>query len=106
LLFVEPFFLFVLLPLALCAFYAAGSYAGKTASLIVIVAVSAVFYAPYGILAATLLASSLCINLVIGISLSQTDHAAWRKILLSVGLFLNFAALGTFKYFDQLVDLG
>jgi alginate O-acetyltransferase complex protein AlgI len=107
LLFVEPLFLFILLPAALCAFYVTGFYAGQTAALAVIVVASAIFYAPYGGLAATLLATSLCLNLILGITLSKDSAGEqWhRKTLLAIGLVMNFAALATFKYLDQLTAL-
>jgi alginate O-acetyltransferase complex protein AlgI len=107
LLFVQPFFLFVLLPGAVCLFYIMRSFAGQTAALAVIVAASAIFYAPFGGLAATLLATSLCLNLIIGITLSSgSDGDRWHhKIWLAIGLGLNFAALATFKYLDQLAAL-
>ncbi len=106
-LFVEPFFLFVLLPATICAFYFMGLYAGRTATLAVVVIASAIFYAPYGVLPAILLATSLCINLFLGIKLSKDDFddKRQRKTLLAIGLVLNFAALGTFKYLDQLAAM-
>jgi alginate O-acetyltransferase complex protein AlgI len=107
LLFVEPFFLFVLLPAAVYAFYISGFYLGQTAALSVILAVSAIFYAPYGVLPATLLATSLFLNLIIGMTLSRGRHELQcrRKTLLTVGLVLNFSALGMFKYLDPLAAL-
>jgi len=107
LLFVQPFFLFVLLPVAVFVFYLTRHYVGRTAALAVIVAASAIFYAPYGALPATLLATSLCLNLIIGIALSHdgVTSPSLRKILLATGLSLNFAALATFKYLDQVAAL-
>jgi hypothetical protein len=70
LLFVEPFLLFVLLPIGVAAAYGAGRWCGPTAALAIIVATSAVFYAPNGVLACSLLVLSLCCNLAIGLSLS------------------------------------
>jgi D-alanyl-lipoteichoic acid acyltransferase DltB (MBOAT superfamily) len=106
-LFVQPFFLFVILPSAVGAFYLIRFYAGTTAALAVIVATSAIFYAPYGGLAAALLAVSLSLNLIIGIGLSkESPGEQWRrKVLLGIGLVLNFSALATFKYLDQVAAL-
>jgi alginate O-acetyltransferase complex protein AlgI len=104
--FVEPFFLFVLLPLAVTAFYVVRRFASSTAALAVIVAASLVFYAPYGAPAMALLIVSLSINLFIGILLTRdappTRH---RGALLALGLAFNFGALVTFKYLDQIEHL-
>jgi alginate O-acetyltransferase complex protein AlgI len=107
LLFVDPFFLFVLLPAAVCASYITRLYAGLTAALAVVVVASAIFYAPYGALPAALLATSLSLNFIIGISLSKESDGeqGGRNTLLAVGLVVNFAALATFKYLDQLAAL-
>lgn len=106
-LFVEPFFLFVLLPAAVLAAYGAGRWAGPTAMLAVIVATSAIFYAPNGWLAAGLLAVSLCLNLAIGISLcgEQPVRENLRRLLLTIGLVFNFSALAIFKYVDAVFAL-
>ena len=105
--FVEPFFLFILLPGAVGLFYIARHLAGRTSALAVLVAASALFYAPYGGLAASLLATSLCINFVVGLALcsGRDGESRRREALLFIGLALNFAALLTFKYLDQLAAL-
>jgi alginate O-acetyltransferase complex protein AlgI len=106
-LFVEPFFLFVLLPLGVLAAYGAGRLAGPTSVLAVIVAVSAVFYAPHGVLPSVLLLASLCLNFGIGLALSGAtpETPAVRKALLVLGLAYNFAMLATFKYVDAVAAL-
>ena len=106
-LFVEPFFLFVLLPIGVAAAYGAGRWTGPTTVLAVIVATSAVFYAPNGTLAVSLLILSLCFNLAIGGSLCAERSVAERrrKLLLSLGLVFNFSALAIFKYLDAIAAL-
>ena len=105
--FVQPFFLFVLLPLAVAAFYAARRVASSTVALAVIVVASLIFYAPYGAPAMPLLCISLCVNLVIGALLAQPgvrgDRLRWW--LLAMGLAFNFLVLAAFKYLDQLEKL-
>ena len=106
-LFVEPFFLFALLPIGVAAAYGVSRLAGPTSVLAVIVAVSAVFYAPHGVLPSLLLTVSLCLNFGIGLALSGTDQVAarWRKPLLALGLVYNFATLAVFKYVDAVAAL-
>lgn len=104
LLFIEPLFLFVLLPVAVALFYVAGNFSRRTLPLLVIVAASAIFYAPYGAFPGALLAASLGINLVIGVELATSpdveSHRA--RVLLFTGLAFNFGALAAFKYLNQL----
>jgi alginate O-acetyltransferase complex protein AlgI len=104
--FVEPFFLFVVLPTTLCAFYLAGRHHGPLVATAVLVGASAIFYAPYGSQATSLLAASLLMNIAIGGMLSHYHLSRWlRTALLGAGLFLNFLALATFKYVDQVAEL-
>ncbi len=102
--FVEPFFLFCVLPLALAAFYLVGSGLGRTAALGVLIATSIVFYAPYGLAPALILATSLVCNFAIGAALSAPAVAAprLRTALLVAGLVFNFFLLAVFKYLDAL----
>ncbi|HEX3407867.1 MAG TPA: hypothetical protein VHS81_11570, partial [Caulobacteraceae bacterium] len=86
-LFVQPFFLLIFLPLACACFYLARRYLGQSAAIAVIVVASAAFYAPNGPLPAALLAGSLCINLAIGAALALSKgEGRWRSLLLTVGL--------------------
>ena len=106
-LFVDPFFLLVLLPAALILFYLVGRRGGPTAALGVIVAASAIFYAPYGARNAIILAVSLVLNFVIGATLAgplklSPSHRQW---LLGIGLAADFANLASFKYLDQVARL-
>jgi D-alanyl-lipoteichoic acid acyltransferase DltB (MBOAT superfamily) len=104
--FVDPFFLFVLLPAALAAFYLAARVSGSTLVLGVIITASLVFYAPYGVPALPLLVVSLLVNLAIGVVVSKPDIPAGRRgWLLAAGLIFNFGLLATFKYLDQLQHL-
>ena len=106
-LFIDPLFLFAVLPLAICLFYVFGTLCGPSAALGVIVVTSAIFYAPYGALPFSILAGSLCVNLAIGLGLSSARFVspAIRQLLLTGGLVFNFLLLGAFKYFDQIAAL-
>jgi D-alanyl-lipoteichoic acid acyltransferase DltB (MBOAT superfamily) len=106
-LFVEPFFLLVVLPAALLSFYFAGRRRGPTSALAVIVIASAVFYAPYGARNALILTISLVLNFAIGVALAGLSELsdAQRKGLLAIGLAGDFANLATFKYIDQVAAL-
>lgn len=99
-LFANPFFLFAVLPATLILFYAVSARGNRTAGLFVIVASSAVFYAPYGILPSGLLLVSLTTNLLIGQALIgfPDEKGAHRRFLLTAGLVLDFSLLFIFKY--------
>jgi D-alanyl-lipoteichoic acid acyltransferase DltB (MBOAT superfamily) len=88
-------------------FYVVRRFAGRTAGLAVIVFVSAMFYTPFGPLPSSILALSLCLNLLIGAWLAEGNDSgtARRKALLALGLVLDFANLATFKYLNQVVAL-
>jgi alginate O-acetyltransferase complex protein AlgI len=105
--FVEPFLLFIVLPVAVVAFYAASRIAGRNAALAVLVLVSAVFYAPYGAKPATILVVSLLVNLIIGALLCRDGDIkpSYRSLLLALGMLFNFGALAAFKYLDALLML-
>ena len=92
---------------SLAAYGAASRLAGPTSVLAVIVAVSAVFYAPHGLLPSLLLTVSLCLNFGVGLALSGADPVAGRprKALLALGLAYNFATLAVFKDVDAVAAL-
>ncbi len=106
-LFVDPFFLFGLLPAALAAFYLAHSRWGVTGALGVVTLASAVFYAPYGLRNAIILIISVVVNFAIGAELagSSARGESARKWLLAIGLVADFVNLATFKYLDQVAAL-
>ena len=93
--------------MSVVAAYGAARLAGPTSVLAVIVAVSAVFYAPNGVLPVCLLTVSLCFNFGLGLALTATDPGVGgrRKVLLAAGLVYNFATLAIFKYVDALAAM-
>lgn len=101
-LFVQPFFLLLFLPAAIAVFYLANRAFGRVAGLAAIVGASVVFYLPYGPLPLALLAASLGVNLLIGLTLTGEGHSPLRRrLLLIIGLTADFGNLATFKYLDQ-----
>lgn len=102
--FVEPFFLFCILPVAVAVFYLAGRLLGSTAALIVLIATSIIFYAPYGLVTGLILAGSLLCNFALGTALAAPMIASQktRRWLLAIGLCFNFGLLAVFKYLDGL----
>jgi D-alanyl-lipoteichoic acid acyltransferase DltB (MBOAT superfamily) len=100
--FVDPFFLLVVLPAAVAAFYLVARVAASTLALGVIVLASLIFYAPYGSPALPLLIVSLGVNLALGVAVSRAEmRPGLRGGLLASGLVFNFGLLAVFKYFDQ-----
>lgn len=98
--FVDPFFLIVFLPVVLALFYGVTPRLGGNAGLAILLLVSIVFYAKFGLAFAALLLSSIAVNFAAGATLVQTDDArdAVRKGALILGQAWNFGALLYFKY--------
>jgi alginate O-acetyltransferase complex protein AlgI len=101
-LFVQPFFLLVVLPLALLLFYSVARRTGPVGGLTVIVATSAIFYAPYGRIPFLLLLFSLTVNFAFGYALgsARSENNRRRMALFTAGILFNFSLLGAFKYLD------
>lgn len=104
--FTDPFFLFVFLPLACAVFHLAGTRFGSTAALAVLFVVSMLFYVPWGLWMTALLLGSVAVNFVIGSALiAPGGIRAQRLALVIAGEVFNFAVLIFFKYhlFAQLL---
>lgn len=94
----DPFFLFVFLPLAAFAFHCIGKRFGATAGLGVIFASSVLFYLPWGGWMTGLLLVSVLVNFAIGSMLIAEGPRRGRLALLLGGELYNFAILALFKY--------
>lgn len=94
----DPFFLFVFLPLAAFAFHWLGKRFGATAGLGVIFVGSILFYLPWGWWMTALLLVSVLVNFAIGSILIAEGPRRGRLALLLGGEFYNFAILAVFKY--------
>ncbi|MDX0160286.1 MBOAT family protein, partial [Sinorhizobium meliloti] len=97
--FIDPLFLFLFLPVTLIAFYLALLTRGRNEALLVIFTASIIFYAPYGISSVFLLLVALLVNF--GVSnalLAMDDNDPHRRVLYGCGQGYNIASLCYFKY--------
>lgn len=99
-LFVDPFFLIVFLPLTLALFYAWAGRAGANISLGLLLAASILFYVKFGVAFCALLLTSIVVNFLAGAFLAGTgeERGRVRKLVLAAGQAWNFGALFYFKY--------
>jgi len=98
--FTDPFFLFVFLPLAALTFHLVGRRHGTNGALATLLVISILFYAPWGAWMTAILMLSVCVNFLCGGALVALDdeRASMRKLLLAAGEIFNFGALIWFKY--------
>ncbi len=97
--FTDPLFLFVFLPVCLALFHLARSKLGRDAALTVMMAASLLFYLPWGWLMLVLLVVSLSLNFTVGHQLlALPDGHRWRGRLFWLGQAYNLGALIWFKY--------
>ncbi|MDB5437814.1 MAG: Membrane bound O-acyl transferase, partial [Caulobacteraceae bacterium] len=98
--FTDPLFLFLFLPLTVLTFFGVSRAWGRSAGMGVVIVASLVFYAPSGWRNLTLLMGSVVLNYGVGLLLlSMPDRMARRRLaLLVVGEAANFIALIGFKY--------
>lgn len=94
-------FLFLFLPLALAAFFAAEKYLGRSASIICLVLLSLVFYGVANPLYVPLLAGSIIVNYLVGRGLK----GGGGRSLMWAGILLNLAVLGYYKYMNFFLDI-
>lgn len=105
-LFIEPFFLMVFLPVVLAAFWGTSRLAGGEAGLAVLLTASILFYGKFGLGFCALLLVSIAINFVVGAYLAGSAASPQRrKLALLLGLMWNFGALIYFKYLLSLEGL-
>lgn len=95
-LFNSPVFLFAFLPCALLAYWIAHRVHGVKSAQWVLLFASCVFYGAWDWRYLLLLAAGLCFNFWMGDILSRRPS----KLILCVGVAVNLAALGYFKYTD------
>src|SRR6186997_2456755 len=98
--FTDPLFLFVFLPVVCLMFYGATTWVGPTAGLAVIFTSSLVFYAPWGWNNLALLMTSVTVNFLLAQAMLSmpVERVSARRTLLITGETFNFAALFYFKY--------
>ena len=97
--FTDPLFLFVFLPIALIVFYTLAHHFGRNAALAVMFVASIVFYAPYGTTSVVLLMLALLVNFGVALAIARlgSDDPARKRIYLA-GQAYNFLSLCYFKY--------
>ena len=90
-------FIFVYLPVVFVAFFLTAKYVSHRAATFVLVSASFIFYGYWDYHYVPLLFASITFNYLIGKQISRT---AKRKLWLILGLAVNIALLGYFKYTD------
>ena len=97
--FTDPIFLFVFLPIALVAFYTIAHFLGKNAALTVLFIFSIIFYIPYSLTSAVLLILALTVNFIVGVTITFLEHDNKnRKRIYLAGQAYNIISLCYFKY--------
>lgn len=89
-------FLFLFLPATLAVYYLLRHWVAHHAALIALTIASFVFYAWWDIRYLPLLAGSIIVNHVLGLLIARRGKQPW----LAVGIILNLASIGLFKYAD------
>jgi alginate O-acetyltransferase complex protein AlgI len=104
LLFVEPFFLFVILPTGAVAFYLTSYFLGIRIASIQLIFVSVIFYVPYGVIQLSILISSLLFNAICGFLLieNHVKTESKRRNIFTFAMLSNFILLFTFKYLYEI----
>jgi len=99
-LFTDPVFLFLLLPLACVAFYTITPRFGYSAGFGALLIISLLFYYAWGPFFFTLLILSITANFTVAcyLLLAPDEKVLSRRLALALGLLYNFATLGWFKY--------
>ncbi|WP_336961464.1 MBOAT family protein [Sphingobium aquiterrae] len=97
--FTDPLFLFVFLPVTLVAFYTALLIYGRTPALIILFLSSVIFYIPHSWFSTVLLILALIVNFSVALVITrmETGNRQRRRIYL-LGQFYNGATLCYFKY--------
>lgn len=98
-LFNSTIFLFLFLPIVLALSFAAPK---KMKNFVLLVA-SLIFYAWGGVSMTIIILISIIFNYIVGRMIEKNKTRARAKYYLIVGLTLNLALLGTFKYLNFIV---
>ncbi|MGE5563989.1 MAG: MBOAT family O-acyltransferase [Bacillota bacterium] len=98
--FSDPSFLFLVLPLTLLLFYAAVPRLGKTAGMGIVFVASLIIYWPWGERNVTILLASVLVNYTAAITLLSLppERQGLRKTVLALGLGYDLLSLAWFKY--------
>lgn len=98
--FTDPTFLFLALPVTFALFYGVRARFGKTAALGVLFLSSLAIYAPWGLHNLVLLVVSILINFSVAtyLLLIETKHSPTRRAVYAAGQCYNLLSLAWFKY--------
>src|SRR5580693_2739735 len=99
-LFTDPVFLFLFLPIVAAIFYYIAPRFGANAGFIVLLLSSLVFYSPWGLQNLLLLILSFTVNFVVSyyLLLVPDENRRPRWLLHALGQLFNFGMLFWFKY--------
>ncbi|MDB5579746.1 MAG: putative rane protein involved in D-alanine export [Bradyrhizobium sp.] len=105
--FTDPAFLFLYLPVFCLIFYSCGRWLGPKSAVCVLFVASIICYIPWGISVTILLLFSIFVNFLLGVLLANDNSSLndqKKKILYASGQLFNFVILIWFKYhFIQLL---
>ena len=97
--FTDPIFLFVFLPIVLIAFYTISHFFGKNYALAVLFVSSIIFYIPHSLFSVVLLILALAVNFGVAMALNfLDDEDRNRKRIYLFGQAYNILSLCYFKY--------
>ena len=99
-------FIFLFLPLTLIGYYTLGRWNNQRAIVAWLVLVSMFFYGWWSPPYLILLIFSIIFNFILGRWLSDPGEqfGRFRKAVLTIGVTINLASIGYFKYFNFFVD--
>lgn len=105
--FSSPVFLFLFLPITLLLYYAASSFGSMRARNLVLLAVSACFYAFGGLECLCLLILSVIVNWTLGVLMIRHQRERGvKRVYFVIGLIYNISILFFFKYLNLFADTG
>ncbi|MEN7536752.1 MBOAT family O-acyltransferase [Aurantiacibacter flavus] len=97
--FTDPLFLFVLLPITLAVFYTIAYFRGKNSALAILFIASVIFYIPFGTASAILLVLALIVNFSVAVAITYlSDSNKSRRTIYLSGQAYNLISLCYFKY--------
>lgn len=102
-LFHNPVFLFLFLPVVLVLYYYASKFSKLSYEYFLILA-GFFFYAWWNIYLSPIIIISIIINFYFGNLIKKTFEKNFRKKILIFSIFLNILFLATFKYVDFIID--
>ncbi|NKB57199.1 MAG: MBOAT family protein [Alphaproteobacteria bacterium] len=97
-------FILLFLPITFLVYHSLRKLSTNDASIKFLVLASIFFYGWWNYRYVALIIASILLNFVLGLAISKKENASIRKSFLALGITLNLAALGYFKYFNFFVE--